>query len=416
MYYKPLSTKIGEKQDIYINYTLPTNKIIEIYEQLKEEGFFDDNPEGLILRSGSSTETFDVRLYLQKDSFGIYYLYELDKFHGGIMGGRKTFWCSEFGWVDRGRNDYVSYNGEVHKIENDEGNTLSIFSDRAYEILAPLFSQTPDMIFDSGYIIGSSVFRLCAGGIRRLANYKDFINAQDFCEKMQEEYEKQHALMKDYFDKIKVANCLFKGEVDNYSDIDKRYFEGDIMQNVVSMNSMFVYSNLNSLSGEEIDTSNVLFMHSTFGVTPYLGKVENLYIGKVLDLRETFSWSGLKKAKLVGSQYVANGTLMFGGCLLLESVYMEKAFSTMENMFNNCRSLKIVVLNNDTEITEDVSLDGIFSLCCHFNGTQDDTYNPNGDRDGRIYVTDRLYDIYVENNRFGDYTNLLRPISQYTGE
>lgn len=416
MYYKPLSTKIGEKQNFCINYTLPTNKIIEIYEQLNEEGFFDDNAEGLIFRTGNSSDIFDVRYYLQKDSFGIYYLYELDRYHVS-SGQRGTLWCSEFGWTySEGRGNDHWRNIEVKKIENDEGNTLSIFSDRAYEILAPLFSQTRVLIIDKGYIIGSSVFRLCAGGIRRLANYKDFINAQDFCEKMQEEYEKQHALMKDYFDKIKVANCLFKGEVDNYRYVDKRYFEGDIMHNVISMNYMFMFSDLKSISSEEIDTSNALFMRFAFGATPYLEKAENLYIGKAFDLRETFSGSGLKKAKLVGSQYVANGELMFSSCLQLESVYMEKAFSTMENMFSNCRSLKTVVLNNDTEITQDVSLDGIFSDCFHFNGTQHDYYNPNGDRDGIIYVTDRLYDIYVENNRFGGYTDLLRPISQYTEE
>lgn len=416
MYYKPLSTKIGKKQSFCINYTLPTNKIIEIYEQLNEEGFFDDNAEGLIFRTGNSTDIFDYRWYLQKDSFGIYYLYELDRYHVS-SGTRSTLWCSEFGWTySAGRGNDHWRNIEVQKIENDEGNTLSIFSDRAYEILAPLFSQTPVLIIDKGYIIGSSVFRLCAGRIRRLANYKDFINAQDFCEKIQEEYEKQQTLMKDYFDKIKVANCLFKGEVDNYSNVDKRYFEGDIMQNVISMNYMFMYSNLNSISSEEIDTSNALFMRHTFYATPYLEKVDNLYIGKAFDLTQTFAGSALKQAKLVGSQYVANGELMFRGCLQLESVYMEKAFSTMQQMFEDCRSLKTVVLSNDTEITENVSLAGIFNGCDHFNGTQDDTYNPNGDRDGRIYVTDRLYDIYVENNRFGDYTDLLRPISQYTEE
>ena len=74
--------------------------------------------------------------------------------------------------------------------------------------------------------------------------------------------------------------------------------------------------------------------------------------------------------------------------------------------FMNCKSLICVVLHSKYLIhCKDTSFEG----CCHINGTIDETYNPNGLKDGYIYVPLGVIDKYKIDGRWRDFASQIMP-------
>ena len=65
-----------------------------------------------------------------------------------------------------------------------------------------------------------------------------------------------------------------------------------------------------------------------------------------------------------------------------------------------------------SEVVNYISLEG----CYHFNGTQNDAYNPNGDKDGYIYVPDDLVESYKTTTGWSTYASQIKPLSEYVEE
>lgn len=94
---------------------------------------------------------------------------------------------------------------------------------------------------------------------------------------------------------------------------------------------------------------------------------------------------------------------MFFGCFLLESADFPEAKSIETYSFSACRSLKSVILRSETVCT--LATTTAFNNCTHILGTVDSTYNPNGDKDGYIYVPANLVDSYKSATNWSTYAS-----------
>lgn len=101
----------------------------------------------------------------------------------------------------------------------------------------------------------------------------------------------------------------------------------------------------------------------------------------------------------------------FDGCNQLQKIDT-RAVSISTNPFNNCFSLKAVIIRQDAAVC---SLGGTaFSTCYHFTGTSHSTYNPNGDKDGYVYVPRSRVDEYKSATNWSTYADQIRALEDYT--
>lgn len=103
----------------------------------------------------------------------------------------------------------------------------------------------------------------------------------------------------------------------------------------------------------------------------------------VKDMENMFhNCNNLEYVPHLNTEKVSTAHNMFEYCYSLKRV----DFSHLpygECMFYDCHALKdLIIRNYRNQIFEAES----FANCYHFNGTQDDDFNPDGLKDGRIYV------------------------------
>lgn len=77
-------------------------------------------------------------------------------------------------------------------------------------------------------------------------------------------------------------------------------------------------------------------------------------------------------------------------------------------------NLKALVLSASTICT--LSDTRALEDCYHILGTVNQTYNPNGDKDGYIYVPDELVDSYKTATNWSVYASQIKPLSEYVEE
>lgn len=90
-------------------------------------------------------------------------------------------------------------------------------------------------------------------------------------------------------------------------------------------------------------------------------------------------------------------TPAFRYCAKLELCDLPSAINVGHNAFYDCNSLKALILRSTTVLP--LLHVNAFYNCYHFTGTVNATYNPNGDKDGYVYVPRALTEQYpVETN------------------
>ena len=75
----------------------------------------------------------------------------------------------------------------------------------------------------------------------------------------------------------------------------------------------------------------------------------------------------------------------------------------------NCKSLTKLIIRNMNTIPALYS--NAFSNCYHFTGTTNATYNPQGLKDGRIYVPDDKVDALKTATNWSKYADIIVPLS-----
>lgn len=106
------------------------------------------------------------------------------------------------------------------------------------------------------------------------------------------------------------------------------------------------------------------------------------------------------------------GTSAFSACnQKLTRLDLPSVTTIDASAFNNCYSLMTVILRSNTVAS--LKNTNAFVGCYHFLGTTNATYNPNGLKDGYIYVPKALVDSYKAATNWSTYANQIRAIEDY---
>jgi len=102
------------------------------------------------------------------------------------------------------------------------------------------------------------------------------------------------------------------------------------------------------------------------------------------------------------------GKNAFYECTSLTTVDFPAVTSIGQRAFYDCRSLTTIILRS--EIMCSLGNVDAFNYCYHLHGTVDATYNPDGLKDGYIYVPKALIEEYKMNTNWRTFTDVIRPI------
>ena len=209
---------------------------------------------------------------------------------------------------------------------------------------------------------------------------------------------------------------------------------------VTDMNGMFAAcSNLTTI--HQLDTSKITDMSYMFDGCIALTSLPLLNTDKVTKMRRTFSGDGfymkIKEFKLTDTSKVedwrntfdynseiesikvnTNGATdmqgMFSICEKLEKIDITKLVSNGSNNENFwvaglCYSLKTFVIR--TMDTIPTLSSQAFDSCYHFYGTTNATYNPEGLKDGAIYVPDDKVESLKTATNWSVFADIIKPLS-----
>ena len=252
--------------------------------------------------------------------------------------------------------------------------------------------------------------------------------------------------LKEYLDETKDASYMFWG-YSNYTystwyynltyERLQKILSYNTTSNVTKMYGMFDHCNqLTTIP--LIDTSNVTNMSKMFNSCSNLTTIPQLNTSKVTDMSSMFNGcSSLNTKPLIDTSNVTNMKAMFANCsnLITISFLDTNSATIMESMFVNCKNLTTIdithmnitstsnsynfaygcysltklIIRNMTTIP---ALDSnAFYKCYHFTGTTNATYNPQGLKDGRIYVPDDKVDALKTATNWSTYADIIVPLS-----
>lgn len=162
------------------------------------------------------------------------------------------------------------------------------------------------------------------------------------------------------------------------------------------------------------DTSSVIDMSRMFLNCPNLTTIPQLDTSNVIDMSRIFmNCSNLTTIPQLDTSKVTNMSYMFSGCsklTIIDITHMNITSSSNNGYFaNNCYSLTKLIIRNMTTISGLAS--NAFANCYHFTGTTDATYNPQGLKDGRIYVPDDKVDALKTATNWSTYADIIVPLS-----
>ncbi len=104
----------------------------------------------------------------------------------------------------------------------------------------------------------------------------------------------------------------------------------------------------------------------------------------------------------------------FGYCVDLKAVEFVSHVALEGQPFTDCKSLIAVILRSDTVCPLSVFPGFSFSGAYHFMGTKDATYNPDGLKDGYLYIPRGLLSDYMADTNWGQLTSQFRALEDYT--
>ena len=159
-------------------------------------------------------------------------------------------------------------------------------------------------------------------------------------------------------------------------------------------NGQYLFYDCKSLTNDQLnsiikfdDTENVTNMANMFSNCKNLTSIPQLNTSNVTNMYSMFnSCSNLTTIPLLNTSKVTNMDNMFSGCYNLIKIDINKLANSNSSFASDCYSLKTLIIQTMDTIPSLQS--NSFTNCYHFYGTVDATYNPDGLKDGRIYVPD----------------------------
>ena len=184
--------------------------------------------------------------------------------------------------------------------------------------------------------------------------------------------------------------------------------------NVTDMSNMFSYcTNLQSIP--QLNTSKVTTMSNMFSQCSNLQTIPQLDTSKVTDMYYMFSsCEALQYIPQLDTSKLTKAGGMFYLCSSLPKIditSMDKitSSSSSDGTFSNCYSLTKLIIRTMTNVP--VLNSNAFNYCYHFLGKVSATYNPQGLKDGRIYVPDDKVDQLKQATNWSVYADIIVPLS-----
>ena len=161
------------------------------------------------------------------------------------------------------------------------------------------------------------------------------------------------------------------------------------------------------------DTENVTNMKSMFSGCRNLTIGPQINTSNVTNMSYMFQLCSKLKSIKLDTRNVTDMTSMCEYCNLLETIditHMKITSKSYSDYFVlACYSLTKFIIRNMTTIPPLNS--NAFSGCYHFTGTTNATYNPQGLKDGRIYVPDDKVDALKTASGWSTYADIIVPLS-----
>lgn len=183
--------------------------------------------------------------------------------------------------------------------------------------------------------------------------------------------------------------------------------------NVTSMEKMF-YNCSNLTTIPQLNTSNVTTMSNMFYQCTSLTTIPQLNTRSVTNMNHMFYFcTSLTTIPQLDTSKVKDFGVMFQSCFKLTTIditHMNITSTYNSSSFAyDCHLLTKLIIRNMTTIP--VLASDAFSNCYHFTGTTNATYNPQGLKDGRIYVPDdKVEELKVATN-WSKYADIIVPLS-----
>lgn len=200
--------------------------------------------------------------------------------------------------------------------------------------------------------------------------------------------------------------------------------KSDTLSGVITNGTFVLESNTTLLAFDEIipdefrlgsNLQTVALPNSTsIGYNSFgqCSKLEILYAPKVIDIGEYAFKGCVNLAEINLPMTVTIGVDSFANCYSLETVDLSSVASISNGSFGRCYSLKNVILRSESLCAlDDVSA---FFGCNHIEGTVNSTYNPDGLKDGYIYVPKSLIGDYKTATNWSTFASQFRALEDYT--
>ena len=162
------------------------------------------------------------------------------------------------------------------------------------------------------------------------------------------------------------------------------------------------------------DTENVTTMNSMFQGCPNLTTIPQLNTRSTTNMNNMFRECSHLTTIQLDISNISSETSMsntFQNCPSLTTIDITHMnnISTMWSFANGCYSLTKLIIRNMTKIPTLET--NSFKNCFHFDGTANAIYNPQGLKDGRIYVPDDKVDALKTASGWSTYADIIVPLS-----
>ena len=171
------------------------------------------------------------------------------------------------------------------------------------------------------------------------------------------------------------------------------------------------------VNSPQLNTSKATNMQSMFQACISLTSIPQLDTSKATSLYAVFeSCKELNTLPRLNTSQSTNFATTFKLCNKLKyidiSYYNISSTSNVNNMCQYCYSLTTFIIRS---FGNNYSLNSnSFGYCCHLLGTVNTTYNPNGLKDGYIYVPRAMVDTLKSATNWSAYADQIRALEDYT--
>lgn len=188
----------------------------------------------------------------------------------------------------------------------------------------------------------------------------------------------------------------------------------DDTENVTNMSYMF--NNCKALTTiPQLNTSNVTDMSQMFNNCNKLTTIPLLDTSKVTNMKSMFYYCyELTTIPQLNMSNVNNMDYMFYNCKKIIKIDIERLKDNNYGFAGFSYSLKTLIIR--TMDTIPYLYSSTFEKCYHFYGTVDATYNPDGLKDGRIYVPDDKVESLKTATNWSVFADIIVPLSTYVEE